>query len=88
MDATQHAHVRADCDLTEFSGSTQPACNFDALFLFVLISARYVEVDYVRAAIITPDICVINGIIHTVDTILGLPAKTIYTEISSFPKYT
>lgn len=41
------------------------------------------EVNYVRAKVVGSGICVKNGIVHTVDHILGIPGRTIYEEIEA-----
>jgi len=51
----------------------------------VVVSARYVEVNCVRAKVIGSGVCVKNGIVHKVDQILGIPGRTIYQEIEKNP---
>ena len=46
----------------------------------------YVEVNYVRAKITKSDICVKNGILHNIDTVLGVPVDTIASAISDNEK--
>ena len=46
-----------------------------------MVTAVYVEVNYVRAKVTTGDICVKNGILHNIDTVLGVPVNTIARAI-------
>ena len=48
-----------------------------------MVSARYVEVNYVRAKLVGSGVCVQNGIVHKVDHILGVPGRSIYGEIAA-----
>jgi len=50
-----------------------------------VVLARYVEVNYVRAKVVSSGDCVKNGIVHKVDQILGVPGRTIYEEIEANP---
>jgi len=50
-----------------------------------VVSARYVEVNYVRAKLVGSGVCVQNGIVHKVDHILGVPGRSIYGEIAANP---
>jgi len=52
---------------------------------YQISSVRYVEVDYVRARILAGNICTKNGVIHLVDKILGVPARTVYNEVQKNP---
>jgi len=51
----------------------------------IVVAARYVEVNYVRAKVVGSGICVQNGIIHQVDHILGIPGRSVYQEIAHNP---
>ncbi|KAI0207770.1 hypothetical protein LSAT2_007593 [Lamellibrachia satsuma] len=50
------------------------------------VPSVYVEVNYVRAKITQSDICVKNGILHNIDTVLGVPVHTIANAISDNEK--
>ncbi len=41
-------------------------------------------VDHVRARIIRPNVCVKNGLVHIVDSILGVPLRSIWEYIEDF----
>ena len=41
----------------------------------------YIEVNEVRAKILVGDVCVLNGIIHKIDHVLGFPSSLIWDEI-------
>lgn len=58
------------------------AAGFFAKF-YQIVGLTYVEVNYVRGQIVQANICTKNGIIHKVDTILGVPSTTVYGEIST-----
>ena len=58
------------------------ACFFHLLH-FHISTDTYVTVDHVRARIIRPNICVKNGLVHVVDSILGVPLYSIYDFIEN-----
>ena len=58
-----------------------PGCVLISLFNSFPVSELYVEVDHVRAKVIHRDICVLTGVIHIVDTVLGYPKLNVYNAI-------